>query len=180
MSGSQLTGFLCRGIEIDLILDSGSKSNLFQWWSRNYLGFYAMNRNWLSFGVGSELRLFFVRGSKSISVWCAGRKLLGVNLWIEIDFVFSVGIDIDLVLSAGRRWLVFCVGIDWLSFCAGGRNLVGVCKLAENESVLVWASNLTSFLCGWSELTWFQCRDRIWLGFGVGVGNDLVLVLGSE
>ena len=52
--------------------------------------------------------------------------------------------------------------------------------LAENPLFLGLASNLTSLLCGWSNLTCFQCVDRIWLGFGVGVGKDFDLVLGSK
>ena len=62
--------------------------------------------------------------------------------------------------------------------------------LAKNHLVLVRASSLTSFLCWWSKLTWFhcegstlilfQCRGRIWLGFGVGVENDLVFVFRSN
>ena len=73
---------------------------------------------------GIELDLFLVRGSKSTSVLCAGRKLLGFNLWIQIDLVFIVGIEIDLVCVCGPKMT---------SFWCGDR--------------------LTYFLCGWSKLT---------------------------
>ena len=86
-SGSKLNGILCRGIEIDLILEWGSKLTWFQRWSRNSR-FYVRDRNWLGFSVGIELDLVFVRGLKSTSVLCVGRKLLGFIVWIEINFVF--------------------------------------------------------------------------------------------
>ena len=76
-SGSKLNGILCRGIEIDLILEWGSKLTWFQRWSRNSR-FYVRDRNWLGFSVGIELDFYFVRGSRSTSVLCAGRKLLGL------------------------------------------------------------------------------------------------------
>ena len=41
--------------------------------------------------------MFFVRGSKSTSVLCAGRKLLGFNLRVEIDLVFVRVVEIDFV-----------------------------------------------------------------------------------
>ena len=59
------------------------------------------------FSVGIELDLFFVRGSKSTSALCAGRKLLGYNLRIEIDMVFSVGTEVDLVFVHGPKITCF-------------------------------------------------------------------------
>ena len=79
-----------------------------------------------------------------------------------------------------KNGVFFGVGIDLLSFWTGGRNWLGFFILAENHLVLVWRSNLTSFLCEWSKLTWFRCRDRNWLRFGVGVENDLVFIFGSK
>ena len=35
VSGPKLTLFLCRGIQIDLKIELGSKLTLFQWWGRN-------------------------------------------------------------------------------------------------------------------------------------------------
>ena len=58
------------------------------------------DRNWLEFSVGIEIDLIFVRGSKLTSFLCAGRKLLCVGVWIEIDLVLSVGIEPGLVLCA--------------------------------------------------------------------------------
>ena len=44
--------------------------------------------------------MFFLRGSKSTLVLCAGRKLPGFNSWIDIDLGFSVlGF-----LCAGRKF----------------------------------------------------------------------------
>ena len=72
--------------------------------------------------------------------------------------------------------------IDWLGFCAGGcsRNWLGVWMRAINCLVWWWASILTSFQCGGLNLPWFQCRDRSWLGFGVGVEKALVLPARSK
>ena len=56
--------------------------------------------------------MVFVRGSKSTSCMCAGRKLLGFNVWVEIDFFF--------VCEA--KMICYSVGIDLLGFCVRGRN----------------------------------------------------------
>ena len=94
---------------------------------------------------------------------------------------FCVRAENDLFLACGSIWQFIRVG---------GWNWLGVCMLAENHLILVWASNLTSFLgewsklswfhCGRSNLTWLQCRDRNWLGVDVGIENDSVLFFGSE
>ena len=73
-----------------------------------------------------EPDLVFVRGSKSTSVLCTGRKLVGFNLWVEIDLIFSMGIDIALFFVYGPKLTCFLCG-----------------------------DRVTSFLCGWSKLTWF-------------------------
>ena len=132
-----LTGFLCRGIEIDFILESGSKLTSFQWWGRNPLGFYVRDRNWLSFYLGHWNWLVFAGGSKSTSVFVCGPNWLVFSLWIEIDLVFSVGIEIVWVFVCRPNWLVFSVGIDWVNTCAGGWNWPVFCMLAENHLVLV-------------------------------------------
>ena len=46
------------------------------------------DRNWIGFGVTTEIAMFFVRGSKLTLFLCSGRKL----------FVFSVSMKVDLVL----------------------------------------------------------------------------------
>ena len=70
--------------------------------------------------------------------------------------------------------------IDWFIFRVGGRNRIGFGMRAENHLFSVWASNLTSFLCGRSKLTSFQCWDWNWLGVCVGIEIDSVCVLGSK
>ena len=65
------------------------------------------DRNKLVLSVGIKLDLFFVRVSKSTSVLCAGRKLLGSLAWIESDLVFSVGIEIDLAFVCGPKITCF-------------------------------------------------------------------------
>ena len=78
---------------------------------------------------------------------------------VEVDFCFcrsfrfSTGIAIDFFFLCGPKMTFFNVEIDLFGFRVGGRNRLGVCMRAENHLVLVRASNLTSFLCGWSRLT---------------------------
>ena len=49
------------------------------------------DRNGIGFSVEIEIEMFFVRGSKLTWFLCVGRKLLGLNVWIEIDLVFVCG-----------------------------------------------------------------------------------------
>ena len=119
---------------------------------------------------------------------CAPKRTC-FSAWMEIDLVVVWGSKLTWFLCAGWKWLVFSVRIDWLGFCVGGRNWLSFCVRAENELVLCGYWNLLGFIwadeidlmSAWeieidlisvkgSELTWF-C---------VGVGNDLVLVYGSN
>ena len=58
--GSKFTWFLCRGIDIDLTLESARKLTSFQCWGRNKLGFCVEDRNCLGFSAGIEGDLDFV------------------------------------------------------------------------------------------------------------------------
>ena len=51
---------------------------------------------------GIEIDLVLASGS-NLTCFCAGRKVLGFNLWIEIDLILSVGVEIDLVFVCGPR-----------------------------------------------------------------------------
>ena len=86
---------LRRGIKINLNVEWRSKLASFQWWGRISLVFYVRDRNRIGFSVGIELDFFFLRGSKSPSALCAGRRLLGFNSWIEVTLFCSVGIELD-------------------------------------------------------------------------------------
>ena len=77
------------GIEIDLVLASGSNLTC------------------------------FVQGPKSTPILCAGRKYLGFNLWIEIGLVFSVVIEVHLIFVVGPKMACFGVGIDRLKKICG-------------------------------------------------------------
>ena len=70
-SGSKFTWFLCRGIDIDLTLESARKLTSFQCWGRNKLGFCVGDRTCLGFNVGKKWTWF-----------CSG---------VEIEFVFVWG-----------------------------------------------------------------------------------------
>ena len=145
------------------------------------------HRNWLSFRV--DLDLFSLRGLKSTSVLWAGRKQPGLNLWVEFCLLLSWRSKMTWFLCAGQNCLVSRVNIDLLSF-------VRVVEIdlvfgsPKNQFVSDWASNLTSFSCGWPTLAWLHCgrsnstwiryRDRNWHGCSVGVKNGMVLVFGSK
>ena len=64
---------------------------------------------------------------------------------IEIDLAIVREVEIDVVLCAGRKWLVFSMGIDRLGCGEGGRKLLVFCVRVENDLALVGASKLTCF-----------------------------------
>ena len=167
----KLTWYLCEWSKLAWFQCGRLKLSGFQCRARDWLGCCAGGRNWLDFCVRAENNSVLVWESKLTCFLCAGRK------WL----VFHMGID----------WLRFCVGgWKWLGFCVGGRNWLDFRVRAENDSVLVWESRLTLFFCAWSntagflyrgsKLTWFQCRDGNWIDLCVGVQNDLVSVSGSR
>ena len=106
-----------------------------------------VGRKLLGFNLWIETKMILAWGSKLTSVLCAGRKLLGFNLWIEIILVFSLGIEIDSVSVRGPKMTCFWCG-----------------------------DRLTSFLCGWSKLTWFLHAGRKSLGFGVSIEHEFAFV----
>ena len=127
---------------------------------------------------GSDLTFFFFIGIKIDFGFVCGPRCLRFNYRSQMTWFIAWGSKLTWFLCAVRKLLVFGVGIDWLSVCADGRNPLGFCILSENHVVLVWSSSFTSFSCGCSKMTWFQCGDRNPLGFGVGTEYGLVLVFG--
>ena len=90
--GSKLSSFLCRRIEIDLILEwgldfsGGVEINLiFMCGGSNLTSFWCWYRNWLVFGAGARNWL------------CANLNWLVLSVW-SVDLVFCVG---------GRNWIDF-------------------------------------------------------------------------
>ena len=79
-----------------------------------------------------------------------------------------------------RVWIyILLISVLW------GRNEFVCCAVErmncsyvgiEVDLVLVWWSELSSFQCGGSKLTWFYCKDWCWLGLCAGVENGLVSV----
>ena len=183
--------FVLGGIEIDLTSVLGSKLTWLLCGYHNWFG-CRVGVDWLVFCVGGRSRLGFC-------MWSRNRLIFA---WVvEVDFFFSVGDGTCLDFSLGmeliwllwrwskltwfqcrdRNWLGFIVGMGWLFFYVGGRNRLVFCMRSGNHLVLEWASKLTCFSCGSSQLTWFQCEDRNWLGFVVAVESDLFfLVPGSK
>ena len=73
-SGSKFTWFLCRGSEINLILERGWKFTGFQRWGRNEHGFCGGDRNNLGFSVVIGIDLVLVWGSKLTWLLCGGQN----------------------------------------------------------------------------------------------------------
>ena len=71
-----------------------------------------------------------------------GRKSIGFNVWIENDFAFSVGIEIDLVTVWDEHALFLVLGFR---FCVGGRDWLAFYMRAKNHLILVLARKLTWF-----------------------------------
>ena len=132
--------FSVKGVELDLIWGQG--------W--NWFGCCTGGRKQLDFSEGIGIDLLFVRRSKIP--------------WLDFCVrdrnrpIFSVGIEIDLFfVHGGQNLLRFCVLAENTWFWCLDRNWLGFCMRDKNDLVLVWASKLSWFSCGWSKLTWFQC-----------------------
>ena len=103
MYGSKWTWVLCHGIEIDLILEWGWKLIWFQGWGRSELGFSVGDRNCLGFSVGIEIDFVSLRGVEIDLFLCTGRKWLGFSVWIEISLVFVW--ELTWFSCRHRNWL---------------------------------------------------------------------------
>ena len=104
VSGSQSTGFSCRGIEIDRVkikiklgFSDGVEDNI-----------VFMCRIEIDLVLASELNFTCFRAGVKIDFgFVCGRKNTWLNLWNEIDLIFSVGIDIDLDFVCGTNMACF-------------------------------------------------------------------------
>ena len=71
--------------------------------------------------------------------------------------------------SGGRKWIV---SSEWTEinsvFVSRHRNRLDIRVGIEIDLISVMGSKSSCFLCGGSSLTWFQFRDRNWLGFSWG------------
>ena len=141
--------------------------------------FFCCDRKWPGFIVGIEIDLFLCGGQNRHRFSLRAENYLVIIYISELTWFLAWGSKLTWFSCAGRKWLALIVGIDWVSFRAGGRNWLDFYMLAENQLVLEWASNLTSFLSGWSKMTWFYCgvsnltwvhgRDHNWFGLDVWV-----------
>ena len=139
------------GIEIDLVLASGS----------NLTCFLCGCQNRHRVCMRAENCLVLIYRSKLTWFWAWGAKLT----WF---------------LCVGRKWLVFGVGIDWVSLCAGWSKLTwflyagwkspGFSVIIELDFVSVRVVEINLISLWGSNLTWFSA----------GIGIDLVLMWGSK
>ena len=121
VSGSKLTCFLCRGIEISLISQSGS----------NWLDFSdgveiqlicVGDRNWLRFSVGIKMDCVWAEIEFLLVWWLIGLVLVRV---FQIDSVLGCGSQIAWFYGEHRMPLAFCVGgRNCFCFSAGDRSFV--------------------------------------------------------
>ena len=101
-----------------------------------------------------------MRGSKSTSVLCTGRKLLGFNLWIEIDLVLVCGPKMTSFQVWGSIEVVLCGWSKLTWFLYGGRISLRFSVSIELDFVFVRVVELDLLpVCG-SDLTWFWCGGR--------------------
>ena len=74
-----------------------------------------------------------------------------------------------------RKWRGFCMRVvNYLVLVCGSKLTWFLCGGIEIELILEWGSGLT-----WNYLD-VCVRDRIWLGFSVGIESDLFFVRGIE
>ena len=125
-----------------------------------------------------------------ISEW--GSNWLDFRRWAEINLIFVLEIELDLVLVLGSKVTCFLCGRSKLTVCGlkltyfesddrliwfcvsdGGQNWLGFCMWAVNRLVLVWASKLTWFCMGGRCWLDFNVVDWTRLDFSLGIGNDL-------
>ena len=152
----------CAGTGIDLI---------FVWWSK-MIWFQRLDRNWLGLFRWSNLTWFHFRDGIDLVFVCGGRRRLGFSVWIEINKVFGVEASKLTWFKGGDQngpWFQWWVKTNWI-FVWG----------IEFHYVPVWVVEIYLIPVRGSKLTWFQCRDRKWLGFCVGIEKNLVLVSESK
>ena len=151
-------------------------TSLFCGWSKLIWFSYPGRNVWASdlnsFLCGwSRLTWFNCGGSNLTWFQSRDRNWLGFGIGIEVDRCFSCG-DRNLIvcLWGGRKWLGLSVGVEKHGFIVGIR--IGLVLVSRHQNWLVFI--------GGTKLAWFQCRDRNWLDFGMGVENVLVVAFGSK
>ena len=134
-SGSNLTCF-CAGVKVDFGVVYGPKIT---WcWHRKWPDFCARNQNWLDFR-GSKLTWFQSRDGNWLD-FSVGVEIDIFFVWIKIDLVqvlgskltwFCAGIKIDFVYVCGPKWLDFSACIEFNLVFVWGSKLLGFCVRAE-------------------------------------------------
>ena len=123
-----------------------------------------------------------VWGSRLTCFLCKGLNWLRCCTGAEI----TCFIEIDLVLPCGPKMICSQWGIDWLGFCVGGRiwlvflggqKSLGFSVRFEHDFISAWVVEIDLVWKRGMNLTWFQCRDRNWPCFCVGIGHDMVSCL---
>ena len=100
---SKLPLFFCRRIEIDSMLDWGSKLIPFQRWGPKKNDFCERDRKWR----GLSVRDLFLRGHQHLLRFGVRAENYLVLIYGSKLTVFSVGIEIDLVLQCGPKKTCF-------------------------------------------------------------------------
>ena len=154
--------------------------------------------------MGLDKYLVLVSVSQLPSFLCGGIEIdlnsewgsnwLNFRRWAEINLIFVLEIELDLVLVLGSKVTCFLCGRSKLTVCGlkltyfesddrliwfcvsdGGQNWLGFCMWAVNRLVLVWASKLT-----WFEIDLVSALGSKLTSFLGGGQNRLRFVCGQK
>ena len=108
--------FLVWALNLTSFSCGWSKLTWFQCRGSNLIWFRCLDRNWLGFCVGVENDMGLVSGSKLTWFFVSGhRNWLDFSDRVEINLIFVLEIEFDLVLLLGSKSPVFCAGgRNWL------------------------------------------------------------------
>ena len=151
-----------------MFLCVGRKWLVFSAWIEIHQVFLLGHRDGLDIGVGIEIHMISVTGSKYELVLCVRyRKRLG----------FIAGLEIGLFFVRGSKHLFFVFGSKLIVFILWiGIDLVFVC--GSKMTFFVWGSIYLyfAFLRGWSKLAWFLYAGQKPLGFSASIEIAMVFV----
>ena len=156
----------------------------------NWFGCGVVCLNWVEFSVEIGIDFVFAWGVKIDLTWMWASKLTCFCAGVNIDLIFVRGPKITCCWRGYRLTYWFLCGCrNWLGFLRGLKSLdlslsieIGLIFFwaVEIKLISMWGMEhdlisvgmkLIWLLCRWSKLTWFQYRDRNWLGFCVAVEN---------
>ena len=131
-------------------------------------------------GIEFELSWILCRDEVDFFVCCEGDESWLVTCMLAKNTFFQ---------DECAKWLGFCVGSPfWLqcegsnstSFHCGDKIDLVVVWVVEIDLISLWGIEPDLISAYGSELTWFWCGGRAWLGFSLRIETNLVLIWGSK